>query len=122
MVGSRFVARAEISPLVFPHDVQVVYDAGADVYWGAYSFGGFTVIRDPRDGGLWAVPLRVRLASPRNDWLQFTLVPASRRTLGFAADLKYGWLKAGVERNSRYDFTTRDNLITTLGVEFPLPH
>ena len=121
VVGSRFVARADVSPLVFPHDVQVVYDAGADVYWHSYSFGGFTVIRDPRDGGLWAVPVRARFANERNDWLQLTVVPASKRTLGWAADLRLRWLKVGVERNSRFDFTTRDNVITTLGVEFPLP-
>jgi hypothetical protein len=122
VVGKRFVVRGEVSPLVFPHDVQVVYDAGADVYWHSYSFAGVTVIRDPRDGGLWAVPVRARIASERNDWVQFTLVPASQRTIGWAVDAKSGWLKAGIERNSRFDFTTRDNVITTLGVEFPLPH
>lgn len=122
VVGARFVARAEISPLVFSNDVQVVYDAGADIYWGSYSFGGVTVIRDPRDGGLWAVPVRARFASERNDWLQLTVVPASQRTLGWAADAKLKWLKLGVERNSRFDFTDRDNVIGTVGVEFPLPH
>ena len=121
VVGARFVVRGEVSPLVFAHAVQVVADAGADVYWHSYSFGGVTVIRDPRDGGLWTVPVRARFASERNDWLQLTVVPASKRTLGWAADVKVGWLKAGVERNSRFDFTTRDNVISTLGVEFPLP-
>jgi hypothetical protein len=49
------------------------------------------------------------------------VAPASKRTLGWAADVKLRWLRLGVERNSRFDFSTRDNVIYTAGVEFALP-
>ncbi len=121
VVGDRWVARAQVSPIVARDDVSTVWEVGADVYWGSYSFAGATLIRDPRGGDLWVVPVRARLASERNDWVQFTLAPASERTLGWAVDAKLRWLRLGVECNSRYDFTSRDNVISTLGVEFPLP-
>ena len=65
--------------------------------------------------------MRVRFANQGNDWLQLMLAPASKRTLGWAADAKLHWLRLGVERNSRFDFSTRDNVIYTGGVEFALP-
>ena len=122
VVGRRWVARGEVSPIVF-HDggTSWVADAGADVYWGSYSFGGVTVVRDPREGGLWVVPVRARLATESNDWLQFTVAPASRRTVGWAVDAKWRWLRAGVERNSRFDFTSLDNTIWSAGIEVPVP-
>jgi hypothetical protein len=48
-------------------------------------------------------------------------VPASKRSNGWALDAKIRWLRLGFERNSRYDYTTQDNAIVTLGVEFELP-
>ena len=121
VVGRRWVTRGEVCPLVFRDSVSTVWDAGADVYWGSYSFGGATLLRDPRQGGLWVVPVRARLATERNDWLQLTVAPASKRSIGWAVDAKWRILRLGVERNSRFDFTTLDNTIYTLGVEFPLP-
>lgn len=121
VLGGHWVGRADISPIVTRDEVLTVWDVGADYYWGSYSFAGTTLIRDPRGDDLWVLPTRARFASERNDWLQFTLAPASERTLGWAVDAKFRWLKLGVERNSRYDFSTRDNVISTLGVEFPLP-
>jgi len=121
VLGGGWVARGEVSPLVNADSTQTVWDAGADYYWGSYHFASATVIRDPRSGGLWVVPLRLRLATERNDWLQLMLAPASRRTLGWAADLKWRLLRLGVERNSRFDFTNLDNTIYTVGLEAPLP-
>jgi hypothetical protein len=121
VLGRRWVARGEVSPLFFRDSTTIVWDLGADVYFGSYGFAGATLVRDPREGGLWVVPVRVRLASERNDWLQLTVAPASRRTVGWAVDAKWGWLRAGVERNSRFDFTTLDNTIFTAGVEVPIP-
>ena len=72
VVGRHWVARAEVSPLVFRDSTTIVWDAGADVYYGSYGFAGATVVRDPRDDGLWVVPVRVRLANERNDWVQVT--------------------------------------------------
>jgi hypothetical protein len=97
-----------------------VNEAGADYYWGSYNFASATVVRDPRQGGLWIVPLRVRLANERNDWVQATIAPASERTTGWALDAKLRWLRAGVERNSRYDFTNLNNIIFTAGFELNL--
>ena len=59
-----------------------------------------------------------------SDWVQATIAPASERTTGWALDGKVRWLRAGVERNSRYDFTNLDNTIFTLGFELNLdpPH
>jgi len=94
-----------------------VNEAGADYYWGSYNFASATVVRDPRQGGLWVVPMRVRLANERNDWVQATIAPASERTLGWALDAKLRWLRAGVERNSRYDFTNLDSTTLTVGFE-----
>ena len=98
-----------------------VYSAGLEYYWMSYNFASVDVIRDPRGDDLWVVPVRVRLANESNDWVQFTVAPASRRTLGWAADVKLKWLRLGVEQNSRFDFTTRDNIIYTVGVEFAMP-
>jgi hypothetical protein len=62
--------------------------------------------------------LRVRLARENGrDWLQLTVAPASRRTIGWAADVLWRGVRAGIERNNRYDFTALDNVIYTLGVE-----
>jgi len=36
-------------------------------------------------------------------------------------DAKVRWARFGIERNSRYDYTTVDNVIYTLGVELELP-
>jgi hypothetical protein len=65
--------------------------------------------------------MRVRLADENNDWVQATLTPTTDRALGWALDTKVRWLRAGIERNSRYDFTNVDNLIFTLGFEVPFP-
>lgn len=121
VAGSRCTVRGFVSPIVRKHDTPVVYQTGGDVYWHSYSFAGADVIRDPREGGLWVFPLRARFANETNDWLQFTLAPASRRTVGWAADAKWRIVRVGVERNSRYDFSTRDNVIYTAGLEVPLP-
>lgn len=120
VVGARWVARAEVSPLVRRDRTLTVWDAGADFYWASYSFAGVTVIHDPRGDDLWVVPMRARFANERNDWLQLTLAPASRRTLGWAIDAKVRWLRLGLERNSRFDFTSLDNTIATVGLEVPL--
>jgi hypothetical protein len=120
VVGRRWVARGEVSPLFFRDSTTVVWDVGADVYYGSYGFAGVTVVRDPRQDGLWVVPVRARIANESNDWIQLTVAPASRRTIGWAADAKWRWLRLGVERNSRFDFTTLDNTITTIGLEMPL--
>jgi hypothetical protein len=122
VISGRVVGRAEVSPIVATDSTLWVWDMGADVYWGSWNFLTATVIRDPRSGGLWVFPMRVRLANEGNDWLQLTLAPASRRTLGWAVDLKKRWVRAGVERNNRYDFTRVDNTIITIGFELPLRH
>jgi hypothetical protein len=120
VLSAHVVGRAEVSPIVTRDSTTWVVSSGLDYYWGSYHFAQVTVIRDPREGGLWVVPLRLRLATESNDWVQFTLAPASRRTLGWAVDLKQRWLKLGVERNSRYDFTRADNTIYSVGIEVPL--
>ena len=120
VLGAGWVGRAEVSPLVFHDSTTVVWDGGADLYWGSYNFAGATVLRDPREGGLWVVPVRVRLANEANDWVQFTVAPASKRSIGWAADAKWRLVRFGVERNSRFDFTGVDNVIVTAGVEVPI--
>jgi hypothetical protein len=120
VLGARLVGRAEVSPIVSRDTTLWVWSVGADYYFGSYSFLAATVIRDPRGDDLWVVPLRLRWASASNDWLQVTLAPASERTFGWALDVKRRWLKLGVERNSRYDFTSRDNTVFSAGFEVPL--
>ncbi|MBI5710534.1 MAG: hypothetical protein HZC42_09565 [Candidatus Eisenbacteria bacterium] len=120
VLSKHVVGRAETSPIVTSDSTSWVFDAGLDYYWASYDFAQVTVIRDPREGGLWVVPLRVRLANERNDWLQLTFAPASRRTVGWAVDGKLRWLRLGVERNNRYDFTRLDNTVYTVGFEAPL--
>lgn len=121
VLGGGLVGRAELSPIVWPDSTEWVASVGADWYWGSYNFASLDVVRDPREEGLWIVPMRVRLANEENNWLQFTVAPASRRSLGWAIDLKWRWVRAGLERNDRYDFTAADNLITTIGFETPFP-
>jgi hypothetical protein len=121
ILAPHWVGRFEADPIVWADSVQVVLLAGADYYWGSYNFASAGIIRDPRSGGLWSFPMRVRLADETNDWVQATITPTTDRTLGWSADAKVRWLRAGIERNSRYDFTNVDNLIFTLGFEVPFP-
>lgn len=122
VLADHVVGRAEISPIVTKDSTEWVFAAGLDYYWGSWNFASATVIRDPRGegDGLWVFPLRVRLANEANDWVQATVAPASQRTIGWAFDVKKRWLRLGVERNNRYDFTTLDNVIYTVGFEVPL--
>jgi hypothetical protein len=123
VLSAHFVGRAEVSPIVARDSTLWVFSGGADYYWGSYNFASATVIHDPRGSGgddLWVVPIRVRLANEQDDWVQATFAPASGRTVGWALDLKKRWVRLGVERNNRYDFTNLDNTIYTVGVEFPL--
>jgi hypothetical protein len=123
VVADHWVARAEVSPIVSRDSTVWVWGVGADYYWGSYHFAQATLYHDPRGGeeeDLWVVPIRVRLATERNDWVQATLAPASQRTLGWAFDAKLRWARVGVERNSRFDFTNLDNTVYTAGIELPL--
>jgi len=122
VLGARVVARAEVSPIVGRDSTVWVWAVGADYYWASYDFLQATLIHDPRgvDRDLWVVPIRLRLATERNDWVQATFAPASRGTAGWALDAKARWLRLGVEHNNRYDFTTLDNTIYTVGLEVPL--
>jgi hypothetical protein len=121
VLSDHLVGRVELSPIVWADSTDWVVSTGADWYWGSYNFAGVDVIRDPREDGLWVVPMRLRLATEANDWVQVTVAPASRRTIGWAFDLKWRRVRAGIERNSRYDFTGADNVITTIGFETPFP-
>ena len=95
--------------------------AGADYYWKSWNFASVDIVRDPRLDGLWIVPMRVRLANEANDWVQLTFAPASESTNGWAIDAKKRWVRVGLERNNRYDFTTKDNWIVTVGFEVDVP-
>ena len=121
VLSAHLVGRAEASPIVFRDSTQWVLSAGGDWYWGSWNFASLTVTHDPRGHDLWVVPMRVRLASESDDWLQATLSPASRRTIGWAFDVKLKGVRLGVERNSRYDFTNLDNVIYTIGYERSVP-
>jgi hypothetical protein len=121
VLSGHWVGRASVAPIFSRDSTSVVWSVGTDCYWGSYNFASLDVIRDPRGNALWAVPIRVRLADERNDWVQGSIVPQSKRTNGWALDAKVRWLRIGFERNSRYDYTTLDNAIVTVGVEFELP-
>jgi hypothetical protein len=120
VLSDHVVGRVEVSPIVATDTTLWVWSLGADYYWKSWNFLSATVIRDPRLDGLWVVPMRLRLANEANDWAQVTVAPASRQTLGWAVDVKKRWIRLGVERNSRYDFTTLDNTIFTVGFELAL--
>jgi len=120
VLSGHVVGRAEASPIVASDSTLWVARLGADVYWKSWNFLSLDVIRDPRLDGLWVVPLRVRLANEANDWVQVTVAPASRSTLGWAVDVKKRWVRLGVERNNRFDFTGIDNTIVTAGFEVSL--
>jgi hypothetical protein len=117
IVGDHWVARAEISPIVWEDSTDVVLAAGADYYWGSYHYASATVIRDPRGGDFWSFPMRVRIATESNNWVQATVAPATHHSVGWALDLQYRGARVGIERNNRYDFTTEDNVIFTVGYE-----
>ncbi len=120
VLSDHTVLRLAASPIVTSDSTDWVLSAGSDYYWSSYNFFSWTVIRDPRGEDLWVMPLRLRLAFEETNWLQYTLAPASKGSVGWAVDLKKGWLRAGVEHNSRYDFTRLDNIIYTVGLELPL--
>jgi hypothetical protein len=121
VLSDHIVGRVEVSPIVENDSTHWVWSAGGDYYWKSWNFLSATLIRDPRFDGLWVVPVRLRLANEANDWFQVTVAPASRRTIGWAVDGKKRWLRLGVERNNRYDFTQLDNTIYTAGFELALP-
>lgn len=121
VLSDHFVGKVYLSPLVNPDSTEYAYSAGLDYYWHSYNFAGVDVIRDPRGNDLWVVPMRVRLANERNDWVQFMIAPASKLTLGWAVDGKIRWVRLGIETNNRFDFSERNNIIYTAGVEFALP-
>jgi hypothetical protein len=122
VLAEHWVGRAEVSPIVWPDSTQTVVSVGADYYWGSYNFASATLVHDPREDNLWIVPMRVRLANEEDDWIQLTLSPASRHSLGWAVDLKVTGCRIGIERNSRYDFTSVDNVILTVGYERSFHH
>jgi hypothetical protein len=117
ILAAHWVGRAEVSPIIAEHLTQTVASGGFDYYWRSYDFASATVIHDPRGNDLWVAPLRVRIATESNDWVQATVVPTTKRTLGWAIDLRLRGVRLGVERNSRYDFTNLDNTIYTVGFE-----
>ena len=117
ILSDHVVGRALGSPIVASDSVLWVTSVGVDVYWKSWNFASIDVIRDPRLDGLWIVPVRVRLANEPNDWVQLTYAPASRSTVGWGVDVKKGWVRLGVERNNRFDFTRLDNTIVTVGFE-----
>lgn len=121
VLSAHVVGRVEASPIIATDSTLWVLRAGGDYYWKSWNFASLDVIRDPRLDGLWVVPMRVRLANEANDWVQLTFAPASRSTVGWAVDVKKRWVRLGVERNNRFDFTRLDNTIVTAGVEFALP-
>jgi len=116
-----FVGRFEVSPILYQDSTLTVVSAGADYYWGSYNFASATLTHDPREGGLWTVPMRVRIATESNDWGQATLAPASKGTIGWALDGRYRGVRFGVERNNRYDFTTLNSIAFTIGYEMNIP-
>jgi len=120
VLSDHVVGRAEASPIVASDSTIWVGHIGGDVYWKSWNFVSLDLIRDPRLDGLWVVPMRVRLANEANDWVQLTFAPASRHTVGWAVDVKKRWVRLGVERNNRFDFTRLDNTIVTVGFEISL--
>ncbi len=121
ILTDHLVGRVEVSPIVATDTTLWVASVGADYYWKSWNFVSLDVIRDPRLDGLWVVPMRVRLANEANDWFQATFAPASRQTVGWAVDVKKRWVRLGIERNNRFDFTRLDNTIYTVGFEVSLP-
>jgi hypothetical protein len=121
ILTGHFVGKVAMSTLVAADSTDIQWSGGLDYYWGSWSFASAEVIRDPRGDGLWVFPMRARFADEDNDWVQFTLSPASERTIGWSVDMKYRLLRFGIEQNSRYDFTTRDNIVFSVGAEVRLP-
>lgn len=121
LLSDHVVGRVQVDVITSPHfHPEYVETVGGDYYWGSWNFFSASAIHDPRESGLWTFPCRLRVANEDNDWIQFTLAPAVHQTWGWAVDLKKGWVRAGIERNDRYDFTNRNNVIFTLGFEKPL--
>jgi hypothetical protein len=121
ILAKGFVAKGSVSPLINSDSTAFVYEAGLDCYFKSWDFASVDVIHDPRGDDLWTVPVRLRLATEQNDWVQFLVAPASRRTLGWAVDTRIKGVRLGVERNERFDFSTRDNIIYTIGYEVSVP-
>jgi hypothetical protein len=121
VLSGHFVGKVYVSPLVSADSTEYAYQFGLDYYFHSYSFGSVDAIRDPRGLDLWVVPVRLRMANERNDWLQLMVAPTTKLTFGWAVDGKIGWLRLGLEANNRFDFSTRDNIIYTAGVEFAVP-
>ena len=117
ILAAHWVGRAEVSPIISSHLTQTVVSGGFDYYWQSYNFASATLIHDPRETDLWVVPLRVRLATESNNWVQATVAPASQGTIGWSFDVSLRGVRLGVERNSRYDFTNLDNTVYTVGYE-----
>ena len=117
LLSGPWVARFEVSPIIYKDSTLTVVSGGADYYWGSYNFASATLVHDPRADDLWTLPLRVRVANEEYDWVQATLAPASKGTIGWAFDARLRGVRFGVEKNNRYDFTLVNNIVFTLGYE-----
>jgi hypothetical protein len=117
ILNGNWVGRAEVSPIITKDDTKTVVSAGFDYYWKSYNFASATLIHDPREDNLWVVPVRVRLATESYDWIQATVAPASKGSIGWAFDVRVRGVRLGVEHNNKYDFTNLDNTIYTVGFE-----
>jgi len=120
VVRGPWVARADVSPIFADGEPQWSAGIGLDRYTGSYGLVSVSVTRDPRERGLWVMPMRWRLADERNDWVQLGFTPSFEGASGWSAVAKWRWLKTAVEANHRYDFTAVDNVIYTAGVDVPL--
>jgi len=117
VLSAHLVGRVQVSPIVGRDSTMWVLSGGGDYYWKSYDFVSATLIHDPRGSDLWVVPMRVRIANEQDDWFQVTVAPASHRTFGWAVDVKKRWLRLGIERNNRYDFTSVDGTTFTVGFQ-----
>src|SRR5262249_50781863 len=72
VLSKHLVGRLSVAPIVSAESTAVTWSAGADWYWKSYDWATIGVVRDPRGSDLWTVPMRVRLATERNDWVQLS--------------------------------------------------
>lgn len=96
----------------------VQFGAGFDKYHGDYDFFSFRLFRDPRDDHHLTAVISHRFSKDAKRWVTLGLVPRSDDEVGAFVQSRWNWLRAGVGRYNRFDFTDVDRTIWNLGLQF----
>lgn len=90
---------------------------GFDWYHGDYNFLSFRAIDDPRAAGRWSFIASHRFQRTPANFVQPGVIVRTDRSTGWFLQGKIHWLRWGVGKYDRFDFTDVDRTIYSAAVE-----